>query len=346
VSRDVPRDSIEHPPQPPQEHDAVTPFELRPLAIGELLDRVFSLYKRHLSTFVGIMAVPALFNLLLALGMLTLQHLRGGPLFTPGQKFDSPELMTSMLQLFGVIILAVIIYWIAYMLAVGATTIAIAEVYAGRDVGIGGAYARARQQLGRLLLLAILWWLVIVLPSAVIIGIGAGFAIAMRQSAAAVIGILFVFIGLLALFVASVYISLRFAVAAPALILENVSAPTALRRSVFLTQGYIGRVFLLLLCSALLAYTSIMLFQMPFNVASMLAGKFTAIGFWLDMAGVICGTIGQILTAPIMVIGVAVLYYDFRVRKEALDLQLMISALDSQDGGLSMTPPPSPALHH
>jgi len=45
------------------------------------------------------------------------------------------------------------------------------------------------------------------------------------------------------------------------------------------------------------------------------------------MVGALCGTIGHTLTAPIMVIGVAVLYYDFRVRKEALDLQVMISAL-------------------
>jgi hypothetical protein len=322
----------------------VTPFELRPLAIGELLDRVFSLYKRHLSTFVGIMAVPSLFNLLLALATLTLQHLRGGPLFTPGQRLDSPELLTSILQIFGLILVAIVIYWVAYMLAVGAITVAIAEIYAGRDIGIGGAYARARQQLGRLLLLALLWWLVIAVPSIVIIGIGAGFAIAMGRSSAAIIGILFVFIGMLALFALSIFVSLRFAVSAPVLVLEGVSVTAALRRSVFLTRGFLGRVFVLVLCAALVAYTSIMLFQMPFNVASALAGKFSTAGFWLDMAGAICGTIGQTLTAPIMVIGVAVLYYDFRVRKEALDLQLMMSSLDSQDGGLSMTPPPSPAL--
>lgn len=322
----------------------MTPFELRPLAIGELLDRVFSLYKRHLSTVVGIMAVPSLFNLLLALGMLTLQHARGGPLFTPGQRLDSPALMTTLIEVFGLILVAIVIYWIAYMLAVGAITVVIAEVYAGRDIGIGGAYARARQQLGRLLLLALLWWLVIVVPAIVIVGIGAGFAVAMGRSSAAIIGILFMFLGLFALVGLSIWVSLRFAVAAPALVLEGVSVTDALRRSVFLTRGFLGRVFVLILCAALLAYTSIMLFQMPFNVASALAGKFSNVGFWLDMAGAICGTIGQTLTAPIMVIGVAVLYYDFRVRKEALDLQLMMNALDSQDGGLSMTPPPSPAL--
>ena len=55
------------------------------------------------------------------------------------------------------------------------------------------------------------------------------------------------------------------------------------------------------------------------------------------------GTIGHTLTAPVLVIGVAVLYYDLRVRKEALDLQVMMSALDTPGDGLTL-PPPSPVI--
>lgn len=35
------------------------------------------------------------------------------------------------------------------------------------------------------------------------------------------------------------------------------------------------------------------------------------------------------LTAPIMIIGLALLYYDARIRDEGLDLQLMMSAIDN-----------------
>ena len=97
------------------------------------------------------------------------------------------------------------------------------------------------------------------------------------------------------------------------------------------------------LVAALMAYTAIILLQMPFNVASAVVGKTTNAGFWLDLVGAIAGTIGHTLTAPVLVIGVAVLYYDFRVRKEALDLQVMMSALDTPGDGLTM-PPPSPAI--
>ena len=43
-------------------------LDLRPLTLGELLDRSFSLYRRHFWLFVGIMALPSLLGL--AFGLL------------------------------------------------------------------------------------------------------------------------------------------------------------------------------------------------------------------------------------------------------------------------------------
>ena len=36
--------------------------ELRPLTLGELLDRTFQLYRNHFWLFVGIMAIPSAFS--------------------------------------------------------------------------------------------------------------------------------------------------------------------------------------------------------------------------------------------------------------------------------------------
>jgi hypothetical protein len=193
-------------------------------------------------------------------------------------------------------------------------------------VGIGSAYAKARGHLGRLLLLAILWMAVIVVPGAVVIGVGAGLAAAWRSPLLVALVLIF---GMIGFFIVSIVLFLRYAVSAPTLMLEQVSPWGALRRSVALTRGFLGRVFLVFLVASLMAYTAIILLQMPFNVASAVAGKTTMAGFWLDLVGAVAGTIGHTLTAPVLVIGVAVLYYDFRVRKEALDLQVMMSALDT-----------------
>lgn len=322
----------------------MTPFELRPLAIGELLDRVFTIYRRHLSTFVGIMAVPSLFNLALALCMLILQHLNGGMLFqppSPESNFNPEDFIKPVMQIAGVTIVFLLIYWVAYMLALGAATTVVADIYAGREVGIGAAYGKARGQIGRLLLLALLWMVVIVGPAVALIAVGAGLAAAWRSPILFALVMIFGMIGFL---IGTVVMFLRYAVSAPTLMLERVSAWGAMRRSVALTRGFLGRVFLVFLVASLMAYTAIMLLQMPFNLASAIAGKTTNTGFWLDLIGAVAGTIGHTLTAPVLVIGVAVLYYDFRVRKEALDLQVMMSALDTPGSDGLTLPPPSPVI--
>jgi hypothetical protein len=334
----------------------VTPFDLRPLAIGELLDRVFSLYRRHVSTFVGIMAVPSLLNLILALSMLLIQRMHGAAFAAMSSPFpqrgarppriDPAEMLTYLLQVTSVSFVFVIGYWIAYMFALGAATVVVAEIYAGRDITVGGAFTRARPHLPRLLVLALFWMLTVFVPFVVLLGVGAGLAIAGREAPVlAVIAGFVVLLGMLVVLVGVVVLSLRFAVSAPVVVLESTPAWGSLKRSLSLTRGYLGRIFLVGLCAAMVAYTGMALLQMPFNIGAIVAGKVTTAGFVLDLLAAVGGTIGHTLSAPIGVIGVAVLYYDLRVRKEALDLQMMIRALDdTPGGGLSATPPPSPAL--
>jgi hypothetical protein len=70
----------------------------------------------------------------------------------------------------------------------------------------------------------------------------------------------------------------------------------------------------------------------------MIAGQETSTGLILTLLGIVSGTIGSTVSAPFMVIGLAVLYYDLRVRKEALDLQLMLGALDTPAGSAPGAP--------
>jgi hypothetical protein len=331
----------------------VTPLELRPLAIGELLDRVFSLYRRHLATFVGIMAIPSIFGLAMALSLRIAQYI-GGPEFTGGapfgrRPFDTPDQAFNVISIFGGAVVFIALYWVAYMLALGASAVAVSEIYAGREISISAAYASARQRTGRLLMLTLLWFLLIAGPATLLVLLSIALAIGARALfgavwQAGVLAVLLIGLGTVGFMILSIFLSLRYALSAPALMLEGVSARVAMRRSVFLTRGYLGRVFLVGLCAAMLAYTGALLLQVPFSIASAFAGKNSPTGFWLDMVGGVFGAVGQTLTAPVMVIGVAVLYYDFRVRKEALDLQVMMTALDAGDGQPFVAPPPSPAL--
>jgi len=320
----------------------MTPLELRPLAIGELLDRAFTLYRRHVPMFVGIMALPSIFSLvfaLLAQGMARWPAL-AARMDRPGPLGDPKQILSIAIAVVIVYSLLLIAYWVVYMLALGATTIAVSELYVGRVTGIRSAYARVRGQLGRLLLLALFWSVRIGGPVLGVIAVAGAATFPVRQSPI-LVGLIIV-VAMLGAFVLGSFLALRYALSVPILVLEQVTAGAALRRSVFLTRGYLVRVFLLVFCAVVLAYTSLMIFQMPFAVAAAVAGPRSMTAFWLEMAGAVSGTFGAALTAPIMVIGVSVLYYDLRVRKEALDLQVMMSALDVEDGQMRWTAPPAP----
>jgi len=57
-----------------------------------------------------------------------------------------------------------------------------------------------------------------------------------------------------------------------------------------------------------------------------------AISILLGVAGAVLGGIGSMFSGPIMIIVLAMMYYDLRIRKEAFDLQLMLEALDAPPG--------------
>ena len=58
------------------------------------------------------------------------------------------------------------------------------------------------------------------------------------------------------------------------------------------------------------------------------AGLETWTGFWLNTFGAVLGTVATTVTSPLLVIGLALIYYDARIREEGFDLEVMIAALD------------------
>jgi hypothetical protein len=143
-----------------------------------------------------------------------------------------------------------------------------------------------------------------------------------------VLGGLLAFVFLLASVVLMLLMSLRYGVSIPALVIEGLPPGASIRRSIELTQGRLGRVFLLVLCATLITYAAVVLFQGPFLAGALLAGLESQTGFWLNIAGAVTGTIGTTLTTPFLIIGLALIYYDARIREEGLDLELSLAALD------------------
>jgi hypothetical protein len=93
-------------------------------------------------------------------------------------------------------------------------------------------------------------------------------------------------------------------------------------------KGNYLRCFLLLMLTVVITYVSLTIFQGPFYIAMFLTAQHGQVAIWLLSLSSIFGALGGALSAPLIMIGLVLLYYDIRVRKEAFDLQLMMSLVD------------------
>ena len=299
------------------------PYDLRPLTLAELLDRAFSLYRRHFWLFVGIMALPSLAMLIVSLVPQFIQ----GALELPTDQQPLPEVPVAMIVTMAVAwVFAFIVYWISYVVALGATTVAVSGIYADRTPTIADSYRGTSGKVGRLVLL---WILIGIRALGVFVvlmlggGIGAGLGAIAHPIVAGMAVVLTMFVG----FGLMVWMLLRYAVSVPVAVLEDHSASDAIARSIELTRGSLLRVFVLMIFTVVVTYAALFLFQAPFIVAAMVAGPETAAGFWLNLVGVVTGSIGSALTGPLAVVAMAVLYYDLRIRNEGLDVELLVARL-------------------
>lgn len=316
----------------------MTGADLRPLSLGELLDRAFTLYRNHFWLFIGIMALPQLVIVILSL---LLQGLMSPVLAVPapGGSPPAPAQMARILGgfFFGAL-LGGIVYYIVYAMALGATTFAVSDVYLGRPATVRSAFRNMRDRFWSLLGLIFLILLVLFFAYLVLAmgGMIMGILLGIVLGPLAAVG---VFLGFLGGVVCSVMLGMSFGVAIPALLLEKLTIFQALTRSMKLTKGNRGRVFLTFLLMGMITYAIIAVFQGPF-LAAMFMTKSGQISLWLRSLSVISGGAGGVLSGPLLMIGLSLLYYDVRVRKEAFDLQVMMAALGPAAPPTGATPPP------
>ena len=109
----------------------MTGLELRPLSMGEVLDRAFTLYRRHFILFLALSGIPQLPVLSLRLFQISV---------TPLGADQNPLTLASV----GILILMLIFVaaTLAFLISQGATILAVADLYLGRSVTISGMLSR------------------------------------------------------------------------------------------------------------------------------------------------------------------------------------------------------------
>jgi hypothetical protein len=115
----------------------MTSLDLRPLSLGEILDRTFFLYRSHFLLFIGIAGIPQLIVFAFQLVQITLQPLNPGNIAAFGSL--GSVLLTIVAAVVGII---------AYLISQAATVLAVSDLYLGRQVLLAPALQRARGHLG------------------------------------------------------------------------------------------------------------------------------------------------------------------------------------------------------
>jgi hypothetical protein len=181
-----------------------------------------------------------------------------------------------------------------------ATVVAVSHVHLDRPASVSDSFSRVKGEI----------WGVIGLSMLVGLGIGAGF---------------------IALIVPGVLLALMWSLAVPVKILENKGVTDAMSRSSDLTKGDRGRIFVIWLLFFLLAIAISLLLRWPVEIAagvSSIAGMQRSSGGW-QVALLVSTYVSECLVGPLGTIAFSLVYYDERVRKEAFDLQLMMTTLDA-----------------
>jgi hypothetical protein len=260
--------------------------DLRPLSLGELLDRCFFLYRKNFVLFAGIMALPYLVLLAFQLVGVSLRTFGSAAGLAAGVLWALATLVVTL----GVT-----------AASQGATVIAVSHVHLGRPTSIAESFAGIK---GRILYLAF-----------IMIGYGIG-----------------VGIGFVLLIIPGIILALMWALTIPVAVLEDTGLGDSLSRSAELTKGGRGRVFVVYLLFFVLIWVFSTALQLPVFVAVGLAARahpHMGLPLWAQIASPVGTFISQCLAGPLMTIGLALLYYDQKVRKEGFDLQHMMETLDA-----------------
>lgn len=283
-------------PALPKAGDARTgPLPLHPMAVGDVLDGAFKLFKANVRTIlivVGVIVIPLqvftafLLRRQVSPGLLNI--LRDPTVAESAQTADMGAMVGSAVG--GLLAL------LTGPLIAGAVSRVVAASYMGQPTtaaaALGATLRRFFPLLGATLLVALSY----------------------------MVGVLACLVGVLVPFA-------LFSAVTPAVVLEELGPVQAMRRSWRLLRPRFWPVLGIVLLSWLIASVlGNLLGGVPGFIATFLGGPFA----WVLLA--VAGILSDLITSPIVAIVATLIYFDGRIRHEGLDLQMMAGDLDRSAG--------------
>lgn len=208
--------------------------------------------------------------------------------------------VTIGIAAFAFAILFLLVNLILTAIATAATTFGVSDVYLEKPTSISACFARVKGKTGRVIYTSIEF----------------GLRVA---------------VGFVLLIIPGVYWAGKYGLAVPSVVLEDIKAKQSFKRSAELTKDSVGRIiiiyFLTWILTVVAAFGLAFLIQLAAPSLAKTAGTVTAQAFNLVVSAIVSSAI-----TPVMSIALTLAYYDQRVRKEAFDIESIMSLLGEPMG--------------
>ena len=317
---------------------------LRPLSIGDIYQGAFAAIKTNARTMFGFTA--ALLGVVLVISIATnyaIINLVLPNYLSPSSPYAAvfTSLSGSFSQLGGSLLQV-----LATVLLSGLIVVAVSRSVLGRVASSKEVWERTKSKflplIGLNIITSIISGLMMIIGIVVFFVLLASAASTAKTDREFLQGLGITLVGLLILMVISAlvssYLSIKFSVASPAMVLENLGVFAAIGRSWSLTRGNFWRLFGINILTAIITSMVAGIFG---GIAGALGAIFVVVGssspedviaslnttYILTM---VTSTIAQLLILPFTSSVNALLYIDLRMRKEGLDVELRNAVAEQQ----------------
>lgn len=266
------------------------------MGVLEIIDASFRIYREHFLKFLAINAIVFVpYTLFLAAVMPNLLMEASQAAFTSAG--DPTATLRAMLPALSTMFLGMLFF---QQIATGAITAAVADGYLGKVPSVGRSYSTVLACFGTLF--------GAILLAAVITA--AGFVVIVP-------GIVFM---------------LWFSIVSTVVIIEKTSVGRSLARSRALVQGFLSKVFGLLLLVGIITVIfsqigqiigGLFVPQPGLDEIASGGAQFTVAFKKYLLVQTVSGHIVELFVGPLMSIAHVLLYYDLRIRKEGFDMEVM-----------------------
>ena len=296
---------------------------LRPLGVGDVLDRTFNVYRAKPLIFIGLSAIWYLLLVLVFIVLAAAIFAGALAAFSRQTATPSPEQIAgAAVGIIGFVLVAIFVAILLFSAQSAALIHAGARRYLAKEVTIGESFRAGLSASVRLFGAGLLVFLAIAALWALVFAVAGIVAVVVREP---VVSVLVIFLAVIVAIVGTFYLAASWLVAPVVVVIEKMGPVAALGRAWRLSDGNRWRI----------VGIQVLLFILNIVLSILIAGLFGGFAAFGQRGEFGVGSVVQafvnlastIIWAPVEWIAFTVLYYDLRVRKEAFDLQLAAEAL-------------------